>query len=73
MVAERGLGRDLGPLPLLLKLGGFVILARQQGWEWHPHPYRLRGGDVVGWDSIGYEAPPEVDRRARRQRPQSRP
>ena len=33
-----------------------------------PHPYRLRGGDVVGWDSIGYETPPDVERRSRRQR-----
>lgn len=25
-----------------------------------PHPYRLDGGDVAGWKSIGYKGPPEV-------------
>ncbi|MEE2658903.1 MAG: Gfo/Idh/MocA family oxidoreductase [Candidatus Latescibacterota bacterium] len=25
-----------------------------------PHPYRLDGGDVAGWQSIGYSGPPEV-------------
>jgi hypothetical protein len=25
-----------------------------------PHPYRLHGGDVAGWQSIGYSGPPEV-------------
>jgi hypothetical protein len=25
-----------------------------------PHPYRLHGGDVAGWRSIGYNGPPEV-------------
>lgn len=25
-----------------------------------PHPYRLHGGDVAGWQSIGYEGPPQV-------------
>lgn len=25
-----------------------------------PHPYRLDGGDVAGWESIGYDGPPEV-------------
>ncbi|MFC1527018.1 FliG C-terminal domain-containing protein, partial [Candidatus Latescibacterota bacterium] len=25
-----------------------------------PHPYRLHGGDVAGWESIGYAGPPEV-------------
>jgi len=24
----------------------------------YPHPYRLSGGDVAGWKSIGYEGPP---------------
>ena len=28
-----------------------------------PHPYRMRGGDVAGYDSIGYESAPQVDRR----------
>jgi len=32
----------------------------------YPHPYRMRGGDVVGWESIGYEGPPEVEHRVRR-------
>ncbi|MCZ6676743.1 MAG: Gfo/Idh/MocA family oxidoreductase [Candidatus Poribacteria bacterium] len=26
----------------------------------YPHPYRLKGGDVAGWESIGYTGPPEV-------------
>lgn len=25
-----------------------------------PHPYRLRGGDVAGWESIGYTGPPDL-------------
>ncbi|MBI2503217.1 MAG: Gfo/Idh/MocA family oxidoreductase [Candidatus Latescibacteria bacterium] len=25
-----------------------------------PHPYRLRGGDLAGWESIGYTGPPQV-------------
>jgi predicted dehydrogenase len=25
-----------------------------------PHPYRLRGGDVAGWESIGYSGPPRA-------------
>jgi hypothetical protein len=25
-----------------------------------PHPYRLNGGDVAGWQSIGYTGPPDV-------------
>ena len=25
-----------------------------------PHPYRQHGGDVAGWESIGYPGPPEV-------------
>lgn len=25
-----------------------------------PHPYRLRGGDLAGWQSIGYTGPPPV-------------
>lgn len=25
-----------------------------------PHPYRLHGGDVAGWQSIGYSGPPRV-------------
>ena len=25
----------------------------------YPHPYRLTGGDVAGWESIGYKGPPE--------------
>lgn len=28
-----------------------------------PHPYRMRGGDVAGYDSIGYESAPQVDKR----------
>ena len=27
----------------------------------YPHPYRLRGGDVAGWQSIGYDGPPAMD------------
>ena len=26
-----------------------------------PHPYRLKGGDVAGWESIGYTGPPSVE------------
>lgn len=26
----------------------------------YPHPYRLTGGDVAGWESIGYAGPPQV-------------
>ena len=26
-----------------------------------PHPYRLRGGDLAGWESIGYSGPPSVE------------
>lgn len=26
-----------------------------------PHPYRLQGGDVAGWESIGYSGPPTAD------------
>jgi len=25
-----------------------------------PHPYRLKGGDVAGYASIGYAAPPDL-------------
>ena len=25
-----------------------------------PHPYRLKGGDVAGWESIGYTGPPQL-------------
>ena len=25
-----------------------------------PHPYRLLGGDIAGWESIGYTGPPQV-------------
>lgn len=25
-----------------------------------PHPYRLFGGDVAGWQTIGYDGPPQV-------------
>lgn len=34
----------------------------------YPHPYRLQGGDAVGWDSVGYESPPIVDGRVHRKR-----
>jgi predicted dehydrogenase len=27
----------------------------------YPHPYRLHGGDVAGWESIGLDGPPRVD------------
>ena len=27
----------------------------------YPHPYRLKGGDVAGWQSIGYDGPPAMD------------
>ena len=26
-----------------------------------PHPYRLLGGDVAGWESIGYRGPPKAE------------
>ena len=26
----------------------------------YPHPYRLEGGDVAGWEDAGYAGPPEV-------------
>ncbi|MBQ42790.1 MAG: hypothetical protein CME15_10060 [Gemmatimonadetes bacterium] len=39
------------PLPLADRLQRIV-----------PHPYRLRGGDVAGWESIGYRGPPRVSR-----------
>ena len=26
----------------------------------YPHPYRLTGGDVAGWESIGYKGPPDL-------------
>lgn len=26
----------------------------------YPHPYRLAGGDVAGWESIGYTGPPDL-------------
>ncbi len=29
----------------------------------YPHPYRMRGGDVAGYDSIGYESEPKVESR----------
>ena len=25
------------------------------------HPYRLKGGDVAGWQSIGYAGLPQID------------
>lgn len=28
----------------------------------YPHVYRLQGGDVAGWESIGYSGPPEVEK-----------
>ena len=28
----------------------------------YPHPYRMYGGDVVRWESVGYEGPPQVGR-----------
>ena len=31
-----------------------------------PHPYRLVGGDVAGYESIGYEGPPQIERRVKR-------
>lgn len=27
----------------------------------YPHPYRLKGGDLAGWQSIGYDGPPAMD------------
>ncbi len=27
----------------------------------YPHPYRLRGGDLAGWRSIGYDGPPAME------------
>ena len=29
----------------------------------YPHVYRLQGGDLAGWESIGYTGPPEVGER----------
>ena len=26
-----------------------------------PHPYRLHGGDVAGWETIGYQGPPSIE------------
>jgi len=34
----------------------------------YPHPYRMRGGDVAGWGSIGYEGPPQIGQRVRRRK-----
>ncbi|MEE2658719.1 MAG: Gfo/Idh/MocA family oxidoreductase [Candidatus Latescibacterota bacterium] len=33
----------------------------------YPHPYRMRGGDVAGWESIGYDGPPPVEGRPQRE------
>ena len=35
----------------------------------YPHDYRLRGGDVAGWGSIGYDGPPQVEGRPNLNRP----
>ncbi len=35
----------------------------------YPHDYRLRGGDVAGWGSIGYDGPPQVEGRPTLNRP----
>tara|TARA_B100000674_G_C37559583_1_gene786696 strand:- start:339 stop:605 length:267 start_codon:yes stop_codon:yes gene_type:complete len=37
----------------------------------YPHDYRLRGGDVAGWGSIGYDGPPQVEGRPNLNRPKS--
>ena len=26
----------------------------------YPHPYRLYGGDIAGWETIGYKGPPDL-------------
>ena len=31
-----------------------------RGLRLFPHPYRLLGGDVAGYESIGYRGPPEI-------------
>ena len=31
----------------------------------YPHVYRLQGGDVAGWESIGYAGPPEIEGKAK--------
>jgi predicted dehydrogenase len=36
-----------------------------------PHPYRRLGGDVAGYESIGYKGPPESERRTPRTAPGS--
>jgi hypothetical protein len=33
---------------------------QERGHRIFPRPYRLYGGDVVGWESIGYRGPPQV-------------
>ena len=35
----------------------------------YPHDYRLRGGDVAGWGSIGYDGPPQLEGRPTLNRP----
>ena len=45
--AHRGHGRI--PVPL-----------EDRSLKIYPHPYRLKGGDVAGWQSIGYTGPPAV-------------
>ena len=32
----------------------------------YPHVYRLQGGDIAGWESIGYMGPPEVEGKPKR-------
>jgi hypothetical protein len=32
----------------------------------YPHVYRLQGGDIAGWESIGYTGPPEVEGKPKR-------
>jgi hypothetical protein len=33
---------------------------QERGHRILPRPYRLYGGDVVGWENIGYQEPPQV-------------
>lgn len=33
----------------------------------YPHPYRLKGGDEAGWESIGYKGPPSPGKKPKRQ------
>ncbi|MBT3344041.1 MAG: Gfo/Idh/MocA family oxidoreductase [Gemmatimonadetes bacterium] len=66
------LGSGRGYQQALEVVAGMRVSARQNHERIHlplpdrtlrvvPHPYRLRGGDVAGWESIGYSGPPTVE------------